>query len=133
MHDFLRLIAFCLLVIAPFLALAILSGQAEGALFLIYPIAATIPACFLVFLFFIPTEKLLESDGLSDWKNVVVPSVGGFAGVLLMLLYDWRFRQKSTNLVIRAVGVFVVGMVLGIAWRLSEGLIRSFDSLNNVS
>jgi hypothetical protein len=126
MAQVLQLLVFCLVIIGPFLAAAILSGRAEGALFLIYPVAATIPAGLLVFLVFVPAEKLLEVAGLSDLKNPVVPAVGGLAGVLLMLLHARRPRQKPLNLVTRAGGAFVLGAMMGAAWRLSGGIIRYF-------
>jgi hypothetical protein len=133
-QAFLRIVAFCLIMAAPFLVLAFLSGQAEGLLWLMIPMAFIIPAYFLVFLVLLPMEWLLNISGVGSFKNVLVPIFGAIVASAITLAYHLVIGQSrvssdglswaTSEALMTIIVAFFVGLILGAAWRLSEILGR---------
>lgn len=124
----LRLIVAIGIIVLPFLALALLSGSAEGMIWMIFPVLFTIPALLGAVLVFAPLEWILNRQGMGHMKNTLVPLAGGLltpaAFNLLGTVAGWN---PGTQLLSRPTATFLsfgllaaLGAIWGCYWRLTE-------------
>ncbi len=142
MTEVLLRIAACIVVLAaPFALAAILTGKAEGTLYLIFPMIAAIPAFLIMALVFVPIENLLISNGMATYKNWLVPLVGAIAAGILAVLFQKllsgaskeataAFSWASPQVWAMAAVFMGFGAVLGFVWRLSDWLATYFGWIN---
>lgn len=118
-----RMIVAVVLVCVPILLFVLVSGRPENALWLIFPFFGAVPAIVGALVLFLPVEVLLDSRGLSHWKNMVVPLVGFLLPIVFMIVMGRKPFADGNNLIWLIVwGVF--GAFWGFAWRGTEWLAR---------
>ena len=121
----LRVLATAALLTAPFVVLAVLSGKAEGALWLMLPFILLVPILFAALVVFLPAERLSAALGLS--ANVTIPVLGGVLGALVAFAAFGRAREivlakfVSGDLATigAVIGIVTAGVLIGLAWRMS--------------
>ena len=123
----LRVIVTAVLIAAPFAILALASGKAEGAIWLMLPFVAAIPIFIVVLLIFLPAERLAASVGLS--ANLVVPMAGAAVGAAIAAAATYFGRKRDAVVaevwavdlatIGALVGIVLCGMMVGVAWRTS--------------
>ena len=132
-----RLLVSAAMLTVPFGVLALLSGKADGLVWLMIPFVGLVPV-FLVaaLLLFMPIEKLALAQ---DWSPLPVLMIaGGIFGTLVAFLAD-HFGKKETSLladvasgnltVIGAtVGLIALGVAMGAVWHFSRSALAHFWS-----
>ena len=129
-----RVILTALLIAAPFVVLALASGKAEGAIWLMLPFVAAVPVFILVLVALLPAERLASSAGLS--ANLVVPIVGAVVGAAVAAAATYLGRPKGSAFtkVLASdpatwgvlIGVVASGLLVGVAWRASAWAVVKF-------
>ena len=124
-----RLLLSAAILTVPFGVFAILSGKAEGLVWLMIPFIGLVPV-FLVaaLIIFIPVEKLAASSG---WSPVIALAIaGGAVGSLVAFLASYFGNKRSTVLAEIAagdlkvigsiVGLIALGAAMGAVWHYSQ-------------
>ena len=129
----LRIVACVAMIVMPFVLLALASGRAEGALWLIFPVVLAVPALSLLALVLVPVEAVAGAHGLS--KNVTVIGTGAAGGAVIwlgMLGLQASAQGKpltaalTAGLALKTTVIWMaVGALLGCFWRVSEWIVRS--------
>ena len=132
-----RLLVSAAMLTVPFGILALLSGKADGLVWLMIPFIGLVPL-FLVaaLLLFMPIEKLALAQGWSPLSGLMI--AGGILGSLVVFLAD-HFGKKKTSLladvasgnltVIGAtLGLIAIGVAMGAVWHFSRIALAHFGS-----
>jgi hypothetical protein len=127
-----RLVIMAGMLTIPFGILAILTGKAEGIIWLMIPFVLMIPVLFVCAMIFGFFEKLSASFGLP--AGVVVPLVGSILGGLVVFLASQvrtstlaqDIRAGSLEAIASVIGIILAGAVVGIVWRLTPRISEYF-------
>ena len=132
-----RLLVSAAILTVPFGVLALLSGKAEGLVWLMIPFIGLVPVFFVAaLLVFIPIEKLAANFGWSPVPALMV--AGGMLGILIAFLATYFGKKKSAVLadiasgdlkVIGAIaGLVILGVAMGVIWHFSRRAIEHFGA-----
>jgi hypothetical protein len=132
-----RLLVSAAMLTVPFGVLALLTGKANGLVWLMIPFIGLVPL-FLVaaVLLFIPIEKLALAQGWAPLPGLLV--AGGVIGTLVVVLADYFGKKKtalltdiaSGNLTVigATFGLVALGVAMGAVWHFSRSALAHFGS-----
>jgi hypothetical protein len=130
----LRTAVTAVILTIPFVLLALSYQRAEGAIWLMFPVILFIPVLAGSLFVLAPAEALSKTFGVNP--NIVVPLVGGCVGALVVAVaIKWsnnpdaldRLLSGDPTTVGAAVGIVLVGAVIGVVWRLSLWVVKSLQ------
>ena len=132
-----RLLVSAAALTLPFGILAIMSGRAEGLVWLMVPFIGLVPV-FLVtaVLVFVPIEKVTGSYGWSPLPALMV--AGGMLGALVAFLATYFGKKKATvlaeiasgdlSIIGAIVGIVLLGAAMGLVWHYSRRAAEHFGA-----
>jgi sterol desaturase/sphingolipid hydroxylase (fatty acid hydroxylase superfamily) len=130
----LRTAVTAVILTVPFVLLALSHQRAEGAIWLMFPVILFIPVLVGSLFVLAPAEALSKSFGLNP--NIVLPLVGGCVGALVVAVaIKWSSNPEALNRLLSgdvttvgaAIGIVLVGAVIGVAWRVSLWILKSLQ------
>jgi hypothetical protein len=133
----LRLLISAAILTVPFGILALLSGKADGLIWLMIPFIGLVPV-FLVaaVLVFIPIEKLAAAFHWSPVSALMV--AGGLIGTLIAFLAAYFGKKRATiiadfasgdlTVIGSIIGIVVLGIAMGAVWHLSRRVIEHWGA-----
>ena len=130
----LRILVSAAILTIPFAILAIVSGKAEGAIWLMIPFIGLLPVLLLSSLLFIPVERLSARYGLSPNLAVVLIGVGIGALIAVAATYFGKepsvvlgkLRSGDISTIGAYLGMLLAGAMIGASWRASKLLTAYF-------
>jgi hypothetical protein len=132
-----RLLVSAALLTIPFGLLAIMSGKADGLVWLMIPFIGLVPL-FLVasVLIFMPIEKLAATYRWSPLSPLMV--AGGIVGMSIVFLAVYFGKKRSTVLseiasgdlktIGSILGLVILGVAMGGVWHLSRRIAEHFGA-----
>jgi len=119
------------LLIAPFLLLALNEGKSDGLLWLMFPIVLFIPAVLASFLLLAPFEALVGKIG---WNaNIALPIFGAVIGLLVAAaavgtsnnqVAMTRLFEGDPSTLGAMGGIIFAGAAIAAAWRATLWILR---------